>query len=287
MTPFRASWPGESDGTLTGSAGMRSRTEAVEALREWCQTPSAMGIAREAQQQHCNTEAESLRKDRSKLAAEVRPASESSAAVALRRATEAAARLDLGASVRAASNAAALQLRVWDSQDAALLAQAWSMNPARSRTESGAGMAEPLIRISACGGTGAGAEHAGAVFIGSGRVSSMGQRRESVSTAVTVNWDTRIRVRARAAAVALCWPQCSAVASERLRRHWQGKQATMPADTAPAPGLWQSTEAEEACLANDRDTAETQRPPAHLEAGANETSMKQTELEEWISRPRR
>ena len=294
MTPFRASWPGDTDGSLPSAVGLESRAEALEAMRELCQAASAMNSGGGFKEQHSKARVGSHPPDSSKLpAAKECGCHESSAAIALRLAAVSAARLGLEASVRAAAAAAALQLRVWDSQDAALLAQAWSLTPTRSRTVSGAGMAEPLIRISTGGGVGARAErmpgfsriaseYGGTELPGSGRPSL---RCKTLSAAVTLGWEPRIRASASGIAVAICWPQCSAAASERTRRQWQEQHMSAVAASGVDQRL--AADAGDGYPADGPDSADTQWPPDRMEPAADGSISTRLDVEDSSVRPRR
>ena len=290
MTPFRMSWPGDQDNDMPQPALSASKAEALEALREFCQAASGA----EPYMQRGKAAVGSLRTDSSKLhtplsAAAGAACSASDAAVTLRLVRESAEQLGLEASVRAAADAAALQLRVWDGQDAALLAQAWSWLPARSRTVSGAGTAEPLIRISAGGELDSNGEHVQASshkasdharteLPGSGRTAPQDWRCKTSRAAVTLVWRPRVRI--GDAAGAICWPQCSAGASEHSRSQWQQQQQTV-VSTEAASVLDQRLAAD-----SDPDPAEVYWP-ADRQPPDSDDSNKPLDIDESTLRPKR
>ena len=217
MTPFRASWTGSPESSPTADPTMYPlRVEARRALQDLCQGTPASFAENETRELPTKadggvelTEGAELPSALTECSAA--PLVGTGAAIALRLAMHAAAQLGLGASLRNAAETAALQLRVWDGQAAALLAEAWTAKPGRSRTCSGAGAAVSLIRLSATGSTGTGLE------LDSERGGVMPQRAASglamqlspqadkrLHAAVTVVWSVP-RVHAGARAV-LCWP---------------------------------------------------------------------------------
>ena len=303
LTPFRASWPGEIDGSLPDAEGSWLRAAALKALQELCQAASAMKTGEGLQKQRSRDGAGSPPTDNPKLrmsrtAAKERALCEDGAAVTLCLAAESATRLGLKTSMRAAANAAALQLRVWNSQDEALLARAWSVDLARSRTVSGAGMGEPLIRISTSGECGGGAEqgaglgcqaseHVWAELSTSGGTLLTEPRCESLRAAVTISWDVRAQPLASNAPVAVLWPQCSAAASERVRQQWQERTTVIPAEAGPGSDQQLSAGAADEHLADSPDSAHIHWPPEQAEPAADDISSKHLDMEEMTLRPRR
>ena len=227
MTPFRASWSGSQvDSWTVGTETAPLQTEALRALRELCRQkpavhapPDATGLCSRVKASHIVTEDADSTPALASFAAP--PCAKTGAAGSLQLAAQTAAQLGLDEGLRCAADAAALQLRIWDRQSSALLAQAWTLAPARLRTESGAGMAEANIRLSS---TGSGPEKFGKDSMAMPRTVA---RRLSVQhctrlrATVSVVWSCQTwAYRGRAKAV-LCWPQSTAAASEHVRQQWR------------------------------------------------------------------
>ena len=230
MTPSRASWSGSpADGWTVGTETSPLQAEALQALQELCHVSPAPYADDEIGGLFSNIETSRVVTEGTEakpaVADNAAPLSNETGAVAtLRLAAQTAARLGLDEALRNAADAAALQLRVWDGQSAALLAQAWTIAPAGSRTVSCAGMAEPNIRLSSTG-TGLDPDNKNSTALprtAARRLSA--QPGVHLRAAVSVVWSCRNWASCSAEKAVLCWPQSNAAASEHARQQWQTLQ---------------------------------------------------------------
>ena len=300
MTPFRASWPGGPEATLMPDARIAPlRAEALQALEELCREtpapdarPDAIGLLSKAEAAGSVTEGAELQ-----LAipnGDV-PLHRSRAGSALRLAADLAAQLGLDASLRHAADAAAKQLRIWIAQDAALMAAACIREPARSRTVSGSGMFESNIRLSTCGSTGTGPpQNSNASPLSPPRLAgTVGVRLTGPPSvwpraAATVVWSLPWADHKWANAV-LCWPQCSAAASEKARLNWQKRQHhTERAKEFTSDILRDRTAYRASNSQSDGASATWTHADADtLQARADEGTSKQTSFKQQTVRPGR
>jgi len=227
LTPFRASWSGNPvDSWTVGTKTSPLQTDALRALRELHQQMPALYAPSDATELPNKVKTSDIVTGGAKSGPalanfDAPPCVKTGAAGSLRLAVQLAAHLGLDEGLCCAADAAALQLRVWHEQSGALLAQAWTMAPARLRTESGAGVAEANIRLSS---TGSGPEQASRDSMAMPRTATRrlsAQPGARLRATVSVVWSCQTwAYRSRAKAV-LCWPQSSAAASEHVRQQWQ------------------------------------------------------------------
>ena len=228
MTPFRASWSGSplaawSSGTHTS----RLQTETMTALRELCQGTPACNAQSDAawaptKLAEGNMATHGAEASREMTAVDAPLDDKTRAADMIRAAAQTAAQLGLHEGLRWAAAAAALQLRAWDGQSAALLAQAWTVAPSRSRTVSGAGMPEVSSRLS-CTGTEQDCKPSMAMPRPAARRLSA-QPVVRLRAAVTVVWSVQRWAYQSGARPVLCWPQSTAAANEHARQQWHDLQ---------------------------------------------------------------
>jgi len=227
VTPFRASWSGSPVNSWTvGAETALLQTEALRALRELCQHKWALHAPSGATELHSEVKASDIVTERAdtKLALAnfyAPPCAKTGAASSLRLAAQTAVHLGLNEGLRCAADAAALQCRIWDGQSSALLAQAWTLAPARLRTDSGAGVAEANIRLSS---TGSGLERISKDSMAMPRTVAKrlsAQPGSRLRAAVSVVWRCQAWAHRSTAKAVLCWPQSTAAASEHVRQHWQ------------------------------------------------------------------